>query len=110
MLKKLIIGLALSLSVAQPAKASTAEASVYDEWYDGRPTASGEAFRYHGLSAAHPWLRFGRYRVSYRNRSVTVRLNDRLNLPRLDLSCGAAYHLFKSCYTLKTVTYQWIGP
>lgn len=110
MLKKLIIGLALLFSITQPAKASTAEATVYDEWYDGRPTASGQIFRYHGLSAAHPWLPFGRYQVRYRGRSVVVQLNDRLNLPRLDLSCGAAYRLFRSCYTLKTVTYQWISP
>jgi rare lipoprotein A len=94
---KLFIASLLALSVAQPASASTAVASIYHRWYDGRLTASGEPFRYHGLSAAHPWLPFGTYRVSYQGRSVVLKINDRLVLPRLDLSCGAARILFGSC-------------
>ena len=103
---KLFIASLLTLGVAQPASASTAEASIYHPWYNGRPTASGELFRYYGLSAAHPWLPFGKYRVSYRGRSVILRINDRLMLNRLDLSCGAAQILFGSCRdNLATVTY-----
>ena len=102
---KFFIASLLSLT-ALPASASTATASIYHRWYDGRPTASGQIFRYHGLSAAHPYLPYGRYRVSYQGRSVIVNLNDRLNLPRLDLSCGAARALFGSCRdNLAPVTY-----
>ncbi len=56
----------------------------YATWYGpglhGRPTASGELFDRHALTAAHRTLRLGtRVRVTNRNngRSVIVRINDR---------------------------------
>jgi len=103
---KLLTAFVIVLTAAKPATASTVIASIYHPWYNGRPTASGELFRYYGLSAAHPWLPFGKYRVSYRGRSVNLRINDRLELNRLDLSCGAAQILFGSCRdNLAPVTY-----
>lgn len=60
-----------------------------------RHTASGEYFNPHGLTAAHRTLPFGTHlRVSYRGRSVVVRVNDRGPAKStgrsLDLSYGAA--------------------
>ena len=58
-------------------------------------TASGERFNPHGLTAAHRTLPFGTHlRVTYRGRSVVVRVNDRgpakATGRSLDLSYGAA--------------------
>ena len=58
-------------------------------------TASGEYFNPHGLTAAHRTLPFGTHlRVTYRGRSVVVRVNDRGPAKStgrsLDLSHGAA--------------------
>jgi rare lipoprotein A len=69
-------------------------------WYEhpGR-TASGEAYRPDGLTAAHRTLPFGT-KVKVTNaangRSVVVRINDRYSGPRplaVDLSRGAARRL-----------------
>lgn len=56
----------------------------YATWYGGSlhggPTASGERFNKHALTAAHRKLPFGtRVRVTHRNngKSVIVRINDR---------------------------------
>lgn len=63
-------------------------------YYQGKRTANGERFNPDGLTAAHKTLPFGtRLRVSYRGRSVTVRVNDRgpfIRGRQLDLSRGAA--------------------
>ena len=78
-----------------------AAGTVLASWY-GAPgeylnhrTASGEIFRANGLTCAHRTLPFGaRLRVSFRGRSVVVRVTDRgpaLRTGRsLDLSRGAA--------------------
>lgn len=62
----------------------------------GRKTANGERFLPHGMTAAHPSLRFGT-RVAVRNlangQSVVVRINDRGPFIRgriIDLALGAA--------------------
>ncbi len=55
-------------------------ASYYGRRFNGRPTASGEAFDMTALTAAHKTLPFGtRVRVTYprTGRSVIVRINDR---------------------------------
>ena len=55
-------------------------ASYYADKYHGRPTASGEIFDMHQLTAAHPRLKFGTVvRVTNldNHRSVLVRINDR---------------------------------
>jgi rare lipoprotein A len=57
-------------------------------------TASGERFNPNALTAAHKTLPFGtRVRVTYKGRSVVVRINDRGPFIRgrhLDLSRAAA--------------------
>ncbi len=94
------MALALVLAVALPAVAAercTGEqvrASWYGPGFHGRTTANGERYNQHGLSAAHKTLPFGtRLRVSYRGKSVAVRVNDRgpyIKGRSLDLSRGAA--------------------
>lgn len=59
----------------------------------GRRTASGERFDWNAMTAAHRTLPFGTLlRVTYRGRSLVVRINDRGPFVRgrdLDLSMGA---------------------
>jgi rare lipoprotein A (peptidoglycan hydrolase) len=68
--------------------------SWYGPYYDGRQTANGEIFDQYDLTAAHPSLPFGtKLRVTYRGRSVVVRINDRGPYSgdrELDLSFAAA--------------------
>lgn len=71
-------------------------ASWYGPELHGEPTASGEPFDMHGLTAAHRTLPLGT-RVQVRNlangRSVEVRINDRGPFPEdriIDLSRAAA--------------------
>jgi len=55
-------------------------ASWYGEYFEGRPTASGEPFSMYDLTAAHPTLPLGTLVkvTNLRNwRSVVVRINDR---------------------------------
>src|SRR3977135_3727022 len=74
-------------------------ASWYGSYFDGKPTASGEAYDMHDLTAAHPTLPLGSYvRVTnLRNgRAVVVRVNDRGPVVPdriIDLSYGAAQAL-----------------
>lgn len=74
-------------------------ASFYDCFQPGecsrsKRTASGEPFNPHGMTAAHKTLPFGtRLRVTYGDRSVEVRINDRgpfIAGRDLDLALGAA--------------------
>jgi rare lipoprotein A len=79
-----------------PGLTQTGRASWYGEGHHGRPTASGERFDMHALTAAHPTLPFGtRLRVVnlHNAREVVVRINDRgPAVPGriLDLSYAAA--------------------
>lgn len=84
---------------ATPSRAATMLASYYGggERLNAR-TASGDPWRPHGLTAAHRTLRFGtRLKVTYRGRSIIVRVNDRGPAAwtgrQLDLSRGAASRL-----------------
>lgn len=87
-----------TIEPAEPATTSLGQgvASYYGRRFHGRPTASGEAFDMHDLTAAHKTLPFGsRVRVTNpRNgRSVVVRINDRGPFVRgrqIDLSRAAA--------------------
>jgi len=88
-----MIALAL-LFLASPVLAAEC---VLASWYgaeSGNRTANGEAFDGSSLTAAHRTLPFGtRLRVSYRGKSVVVRINDRGPYVRgrsLDLSRAAA--------------------
>ena len=56
------------------------EASWYGANHQGRPTASGESFDMHALTAAHPTLPLGTYLLVTNlnnGRAVRVRINDR---------------------------------
>lgn len=79
----------------------TGWASWYGEAFDGRPTASGETFDMHGVSAAHRTLPLHTW-VEVHNldngRRLTLRVNDRgpfadTGRRILDLSYGAAQAL-----------------
>ncbi|MHB8215167.1 MAG: septal ring lytic transglycosylase RlpA family protein [Candidatus Sulfotelmatobacter sp.] len=83
----------------KPAKTRPYEvgtASWYGEYFDGKPTASGEDYDMYDMTAAHPSLPLGSYvRVTnLRNgRAVVVKVNDRGPIVPgriIDLSYGAA--------------------
>lgn len=77
----------------------TGTASYYHAKFQGRPTASGEKYDQQKMTAAHNRLPFGtmiRVTNLRNNRSVTVRVNDRLhyrNKRLVDLSRAAASKL-----------------
>ncbi len=55
-------------------------ASWYGEWFQGKPTASGEPFNMRDFTAAHPSLPLGTFVkvTNLRNgKAVVVRINDR---------------------------------
>jgi len=78
----------------QPYQIGTA--SWYGEYFEGKPTASGEDYDMYDMTAAHPTLPLGSYvRVTnLRNgRAVVVKVNDRGPIVPgriIDLSFGAA--------------------
>ncbi len=92
------LGLIFATSTTQSSihSSNTVHASYYGHGERlSRHTASGEYFNPHGLTAAHRSLPFGTHlRVTYRGRSVVVRVNDRGPAKStgrsLDLSYGAA--------------------
>ncbi len=92
---------ATTLSMRSPATRpyQVGTASWYGEYFEGRPTASGEPFNMFDLTAAHPTLPLGTLvRVTnLRNRrSVVVRINDRGPIVPgriIDLSYNAAHVL-----------------
>ncbi|GEM_PF-1070773 len=52
--------------------------SFYGDDFHGRPTANGETYDKNALTAAHRTLPFNTWiKVSYKDKSVTVRVNDR---------------------------------
>ena len=79
---------------AQPYQIGTA--SWYGEYFDGKPTASGEDYDMYDMTAAHPTLPLGSYvRVTnlHNGRAVVVKVNDRGPIVPgriIDLSYGAA--------------------
>ncbi|HVS15897.1 MAG TPA: septal ring lytic transglycosylase RlpA family protein [Thermoanaerobaculia bacterium] len=79
--------------------AGEGEASYYHSSLEGRPTASGEAYRGSSLTAAHRTLPLGsRVRVTHlgNGKSVVVRINDRgpfHGRRSIDLSRAAASRL-----------------
>jgi rare lipoprotein A len=92
---------AAEAKLALPVTADAVEgvASWYGAELHGLPTASGEPFDMHGLTAAHRTLPLGtRARVTNleNGRSVLVRINDRgphVRRRLIDLSYGAAREL-----------------
>ena len=71
-------------------------ASWYGEYFDGKPTASGEDYDMYDMTAAHPTLPLGSYvKVTnlHNGRAVVVKVNDRGPIVQgriIDLSYGAA--------------------
>src|SRR5215470_6138515 len=64
----------------KPAAYQMGTASWYGEYFQGKPTASGEPYNMHEFTAAHPTLPLGTYVkvTNLRNgRVVVVRINDR---------------------------------
>lgn len=64
----------------KPAPYQVGTASWYGEYFQGRPTASGEPYNMNDLTAAHPTLPLGTFVkvTNLRNgRVVVVRVNDR---------------------------------
>jgi rare lipoprotein A len=95
-------------------------AKVVASWYDcAKPgecskrkiTANGEKFNPNALTAAHKSLKFGtRVKVTYKGRSVIVRINDRgpfIKGRTLDLSRAAARKI--GCKGVCVVTMKVLG-
>ena len=87
--------------VVPPARANVrpfqvGTASWYGDYFEGRPTASGEPYNMYEMTAAHPTLPLGTYVkvTNLRNRrAVIVRINDRGPVVPgriIDVSYGAA--------------------
>ena len=91
-------------------------ASWYGDQFNGRPTATGERFDMHGLSAAHKTLPLPAL-VEVTNeangRSIVVRVNDRGPFAEsriIDLSRGAAEQLDMLSRGVGQVRVRYIGP
>jgi rare lipoprotein A len=93
-MRGLLVFLSVSVLFYSPAAAETVNASWYGPGFHGRKTASGERFNQWAMTAAHRTLPFGTLvRVTYKGRSVMVRINDRgpfIRGRKLDLSKAAA--------------------
>ena len=91
-------------------------ASWYGEYFEGRPTASGEPYNMHDLTAAHPTLPLGSWvRVTnlHNGRVVYVRINDRGPITPgriIDLSYGAAQVLHFENQGLQRVRLDLASP
>jgi rare lipoprotein A len=91
-------------------------ASWYGEYFEGRPTASGEPYNMHNLTAAHPTLPLGTWvRVTnlHNGRVVYVRVNDRGPIVPgriIDLSYGAAQVLRFEEQGLQRVRLDLVSP
>ncbi len=81
---------------ARPRPVERGFASWYGPQFDGRPTANGERYDMHAMTAAHPTLPFGtvlEVRDLDNGKSCRVRINDRGPFVRgriVDLSYAAA--------------------
>lgn len=100
--------LALIIALLAPLEASAS--CVKASWYkSGSITASGEPFKPMAFTAAHKHLPFGtKLRITYKNKSVIVKINDRgphIRGRHLDLSKGAAAKLGIKDIGVATVCY-----
>lgn len=93
-MKAALVHAAILLALLLGSVHATEMVASYYGAESGRRTASGERFVPSGMTAAHRTLPFGtRLVVTYRGRSVVVRVTDRGPFVRgrqLDLSVGAA--------------------
>jgi rare lipoprotein A len=98
------------------AQVQTGKASYYADRFEGKPTASGEKYRHHKLTAAHKTLPFGtRVRVTNlaNNAQVEVTINDRgpyVEDRIIDLSKSAAEKLGFLVQGLADVKIEVIDP
>ena len=94
--KKLIMIGVTSLFLSGCDTTSEANSQImFATWYKhGKKTANGERFDPNGMTAAHRTLPFGtRLLLTYKDKSVIVRINDRgpfIKGRQLDLARGAA--------------------
>lgn len=90
----LITGLFLLTSPAEASIASWYDCMAPGECSKSKRTANGERFNPNALTAAHRTLPFGtKVRVTYKGKSVIVRINDRgpfVKGRHIDLSRAAA--------------------
>ncbi len=98
-MKKNIFLFLLWMSVTAMAQTQTGIATFYDDKFEGRPTASGEAYSQSKATAAHRSLPFGTM-IKVTNlenkKSVIVKVNDRgpfVDSRLIDLSKSAAQAL-----------------
>lgn len=99
---------------AHPYQVGTA--SWYGEYFDGKPTASGEPYDMYDLTAAHPSLPLGTL-VKVTNlenrRAIVVRINDRGPIVPgriIDVSYGAARALRFDTQGLERVRLDVVAP
>jgi rare lipoprotein A len=98
------------------AQTQTGKASFYADKFEGSPTASGEKYRHHKMTAAHRTLPFGtKVKVTNlaNNKSVEVVINDRgpwVDGRIIDLSKAAAEALGFVNQGLAEVTIEVIDP
>ena len=91
-------------------------ASWYGEYFDGKPTASGEPYDMYDMTAAHLTLPLGTYvRVTnlHNGKAVVVRVNDRGPIVEgriIDLSYGAAQALQFTHKGLQRVRLDVVNP
>jgi rare lipoprotein A len=91
-------------------------ASWYGEYFQGRPTANGEAYDMYDMTAAHPSIPLGTYvKVTnlHNGRAVVVRINDRGPVVEgriIDLSYGAAVALGYDHKGLQRVRLDLVHP
>jgi rare lipoprotein A len=101
---------------AKPKPYQVGTASWYGENFEGKPTASGEPYEMHDMTAAHLTLPLGSYVkvTNLRNgRAVVVRVNDRGPIVPgriIDLSYGAAQALQFRAKGLQRVRLDLINP
>ena len=88
---------AVTVPVTRPAHPyQVGTASWYGDYFEGKPTASGEPYNMYELTAAHPTLPLGtlvRVTNLRNHRTVVVRINDRGPIVPgriIDVSYGAA--------------------
>lgn len=102
--------------IAKGAPFQIGTASWYGEYFDGKPTASGEDYDMYDLTAAHPTLPLGSYvKVTnlHNGKAVVVKVNDRGPIVPgriIDLSYGAAQVLQFEHKGLQRVRLDLIRP
>jgi rare lipoprotein A len=96
-MNKVFVGFLLLVFISLIPSVANAK-TIWASWYQhGKVTANGERYYPDGMTVAHRSLPFGtKLRLTYRGKSVIVRVNDRgpfIGGRQLDLSRGAAREL-----------------